>query len=186
MYDMYPVGDGLMLPHPNGYVGAYYITYVKGAGMRVRIVNVPGSDEVSFMEETSEFICPCGSPSIYHFTVVDGTKVVTYISMDSHEALYFMMNPEILFENPTVITLPDDHGTEIEVELLGMLSGDDAPLIPAGEQLESVVAECIDFLEEHGAGTGEFGPDRVKAADVYGSSDKMFSDFQKLLEGETG
>ncbi len=186
MSDMYPVGDGLMLPHPHGYVGAYYITYVKGAGMRVRIVNVPGSDEESFMEETSEFICPCGSPSLYHFTVVDGIKVVTYISMDSHEALYFMMNPELLFENPTSITLPDDDGNDVTLELLGMLSGSDTPLVPTGERLESVIAECVDFLEDNGADAEMFGPDRVKAADVYGSSDKMFSDFQKLLEGEAG
>jgi hypothetical protein len=186
MSDSYPVGGGLILPHPNGYVGAYYITYVKGAGMRVRIVNVPGSDEESFLEETGEFLCPCGLPSIYHFTAVDGAKVVTYISMDSHEALYFMMNPELLFENPTTITLHDEDGEEVTVDLFGMLSGSEAPLIPVGERLESVIAECIDFLEEHGAETGLFGPDRVKAAEVYGNSDKMFNDFQKLLEGEAG
>jgi hypothetical protein len=184
MSDSYPVGDGLMLPHPNGYVGAYYVTYIKGAGMRVRIVNVPGSDEEGFMEETAEYICPCGSPSIYHFTVVDGMDVVTYITMDSHEALYFMMNPETLLGDPATILLPDDDGNEIEVDLLGMLSGTGSPLIPVGEQLESVIAECVDFLGANGADTETFGPERVKAADVYGSSDEMFNDFQKLLEGE--
>jgi hypothetical protein len=186
MKNSYPMGDGLMLPHPHGYVGAYYITYVKGAGMRVRIVNVPGSDEESFLAETADYICPCGQPSIYHFTAVDGLTVVTYITMDSHEALYFMTGPELLFENPTSITLPDDDGNDIKLELLGMLSGSDAPLIPVGERLDSVIAECVDFLEDNGADAGAFGPDRVKAADVYGSSDKMFSDFQKLLEGEAG
>ena len=138
------------------------------------------------MEETAGYLCPCGQPSIYHFTTVDGATVVTYITMDSHEALYFMMNPELLFENPTSITLPDDDGSDVTLELLGMLSGSDTPLVPVGEQLESVIAECVDFLEDNGADTGTFGPDRVKAADVYGSSDKMFNDFQKLLEGEAG
>jgi hypothetical protein len=185
MKDSYPIGEGLMLPHPNGYVGSYYITYVKGAGMRVRIVNVPGSNEESFVEETEEYLCPCGQPSLYHFTVVDGHTVVTYITMDSHEALYFMISPELLLDNPTAIWLPDDDGNDIEIDLLGMLSGSDCPLIPVGEQLESVIAECIDFLEDNGADTGTFGPERVKAAEVYGSSDEMFNDFQKLLEGET-
>ena len=183
----YPVGDqGLVLPHPHGYVGSYYVTYIKGAGMRVRVVNVPGSNEESFLEETADFICPCGSPSVYHFTVVDGTTVVNYITMDSHEALHFMMDPELLFDNPTTVTLSDADGDELELDLLGMLSGADAPLIPAGEYLDSVIAECIDFLGENGADTESFSPDRVKAAEVYGNTDAMFSDFQKLLEGETG
>jgi hypothetical protein len=186
MKDLYPLGDGLMLPHPAGYVGSYYITYVKGAGMRVRIVNVPGSNEESFVAETADYLCPCGQPAIYHFTVVDGVTVVTYITMDSHEALHFMINPEILFDNPTHATLPAGEDTFEEVELLGMLSGSDTPMVPVGEQLESVIAECVDFLEENGAESETFDTDRVKAAEVYGSSDAMFNDFQKLLEGETG
>lgn len=181
MSDLYPVGDdGLMLPHPDGFVGAYYITYIKGAGMRIRIVNVPGSNEDDFREETDGYLCPCGAPSLYHFTAVDGYSVVTYITMDSHEALHFMMNPEQLLENPTEVADPDGDG----ILLIGMLSGSGEPLVPEGEQLDSVIAECIDFLEEQGAETGTFGPDRVKAAEVYGSTEAMFKDFQKLLEGE--
>jgi hypothetical protein len=104
--------------------------------------------------------------------------------MDSHEALYFLMNPQELLEKPTEIVDPDSDVDEEPIPLIGMMSGSDEPLIPEGEQLESVIAECIDFLGEQGAETDTFGPDRVKAAEVYGSTEQMFKDFQKLLEGE--
>lgn len=181
----YSVGeDGLALPHPDGFVGSYYITYVVGAGMRVRIINVPGSDGMLFREETEDHLCACGEASIYHFTVVDGKDCSTYITMDSHEALHFMLNPENLLDNPTHIELSHHDGGDLDYfPMVGMLSGTNDTLIPPGEPIESVIADCVDNLGLHGADTETFGgPDRIKAAEAYGDTEQMFKDFQKLLE----
>ena len=185
----YSVGpDGLALPHPDGFVGSYYITYIVGAGMKVRIINVPGSDGALFREETEDHLCACGEASVYHFTVVDGLECSTYITMDSHEALHFMLNPETLLENPTHIGMFRHDSCEPDLfPMVGMLSGTDDMLIPAGEPIESVIADCVDNLGLHGADTDTFGDaDRIKASEAYGDSTQMFADFQKLLEEENG
>lgn len=183
--DTYSLGeDGLALPHPDGFVGSYYITYIVGVGMRIRIINVPGSDGMLFREETEDHLCPCGEASIYHFTVVDGMECSTYVTMDSHEALHFMINPQNLLDNPTHMEAFHRSSGESEVfPMIGMLSGTDDTFVPAGEPLESVIADCVDNLGLNGADTETFGQaDRIKAAEVYGDTDQMFKDFQKLLE----
>ena len=187
--ESYSVGDdGLALPHPDGFVGSYYITYIVGAGMRVRIINVPGSDGMLFREETEDHLCSCGEASIFHFTVVDGLKCSTYITMDSHEALHFMLNPEELLENPSHISMFHHDSCEPDLfPMVGMLSGTTDTFIPAGEPIETVIADCVDNLGLNGADTETFGDgDRIKAAEAFGDHSEMFADFQKLLEEENG
>ena len=185
----YPMTEGVAMPHPEGYVASYFVTYVHGHGMRVRVVNVPGSRDDLFRDETEDYVCQCNPPAIYHFTAVDGGRCATYATMNAHEAVSLMSNPHLLLEDPESLWIPvDDDDDELEeVGLGGILTPTTTPLIPEGEPLELVIAELLDELTDAGADLDEYGvtEDRIRVADVIDAPEVMadlMDDFKKLLE----
>lgn len=151
--------DDLMeveFPQIEGSVTYNTVVYVKGVGMSLRATGVPGARPEVFWEDVEGVVCDCAEPSMWHFTGIDGTKVVTLTTVDPHLAMEFLLEPDMLFEETT-------HGTESPVHML-----DELTLVPPSDKLPMVVAEFTSWVEDK-AGmklSDAITYEEVKAADV--------------------
>lgn len=121
---------------PEGRVALNTITYVRGVGMSIRVVAIPGSHPDAWFREIEDFdVCGCSPPSVWHFTGIDGDRVVTYNTLDVHGAVHLMCHPDHLFEST-----PDLHG--------GLVSR--LRLVSESDGLFMVMTEMTDFLADRG------------------------------------
>ena len=130
----------IQIPQPAIEVGFNIATYVRGAGVSLRAVAVPGSDREMFAETTSEDgLCECSQGSAWVLTAIDpqvlpGMQPVVkqLFTLDAHAAMAWLRNPEAVFGLPS-----DD---------LAML--EDVTLVTDGEALETVIADLTGWLSK--------------------------------------
>ena len=158
----------IAIPQPDQGLAVNTVTYIKGQGMSLRIVAVPGSRTELFWHDVEGMgLCDCSPPAIWNFIAIDGQTVVTLYTMDSHEALTFMSYPDLLFEAP---------GSEYEqAGLAGVL-----PMIPAEEGISMVVSEATEWVALGGDQSELL--EEISYSDV--TSADIISEFERMLKGE--
>ena len=157
------------LPQPEEGVAVNTVTYIKGRGMSLRIVAVPGSRTALFWKDIEGMgMCDCSPPAIWNFIAIDDQTVVTLYTMDSHEAMTFLSYPDLLFEAP---------GSEYEeAGVAGVM-----PMIPESEGIGMVVSEATEWVAS-GGGQDEL-VDEITYSDV--TSSDIISEFERMLKGQT-
>ena len=90
--------ETVAIPQPEKEVAMNTVTYIKGRGMSLRVVTVPGSRPELFIHDTLEMgMCQCSPPAVWQFTAIDGDMVVILYTLDPHEAMHFLGFPDELF-----------------------------------------------------------------------------------------
>jgi hypothetical protein len=149
--------EGVPFAMPDESVALNTIVYVRGQGLSVRVVSVPGSMQYAWRQETSGYdVCECSPPAVWHFTGYDPEtqRIVSYDTLDVHEALHMMAHPDHMFDG-------------------GMSGGglvSELRAVPAGLGLVMVMTEMTDYLDSRGVagmrGDGELSYDDVAGFDV--------------------
>jgi len=142
---------------PEESVALNTVTYVRGQGMSVRVVAIPGSMHYAWRQETADYnVCSCSPPAVWHFTGYDPEtqRIVSYDTLDVHEALHLMAHPDHMFDG-------------------GMSGGgmhSELRAVPAELGLVMVMTEMTDFLDSRGVEgmreDGGFSYDDVAGFDV--------------------
>lgn len=167
---------GVEMAHPSGFVAAVSVLYVQDQGLSMRMVSTPGSSEEAFAEQVNadgEMLCQCSlmSPCLWQFTGVgrEGTHV-TMCTIDLHEALAIMQDPDCMFE-------AEDGWTELSLKTT-------LQMVAPGETLATVFQEMHQSLAESGVPRETLGLDEnpvsineINDLDLDGLIDKLFESF---------
>jgi hypothetical protein len=149
---LYPIGveaqfpaddENIALPGLEEGVTMFTVTYVRGKGINMRAVGVPGAEVDAFNLTVSESgtYCMCANPMIWHFTGIDGDKIFAMTTVDSHLGALLLQYPELLFHKDALDNWTHSAPGTMH-ELLRM--------VPVGEPLEMVVAETFSHLSDLG------------------------------------
>lgn len=132
-----PDQDEIPFVYPEDSVALNTVVYVKGTGMNCRVVNLPGSDVQRWAEETGAMgLCDCSPPAVWSFIAIDGTDVVEFNTLNTHEAVHLMQHPDHLFDA--------DYKSD-GASLKGNLR-----MVPPIEGMLGVVGEMCDYLADRG------------------------------------
>ncbi len=130
--------QGIGIPGPQYGVAHNTVTYVRGQGLSIRMVTIPGSDQNMFLEETAQLgLCNCSPPCVWLFVGVDPAtgQVAQVQTLDGHEAAHLLQHPDHLFED-------DLHTWVFDAQPV---------LVAESEGLGMVVAELEDWLRRNGS-----------------------------------
>lgn len=146
------------MAHPTGYVAAMSVLYVQGAGISMRIVAVPGSAAEMFAAEQGPTgaLCECSleTPTLWAFTAYSPARSVTVHTIDIHEALALVKDPEVMFNMP--------EGWD-NLSLVSELS-----FVPDGESMTVAFQEMHQALSRAGVPAAMLGLDEgaISVSDV--------------------
>lgn len=151
---------------PDGRVALNTVVYIRGVGMSMRVVAIPGSHPDAWMREIAEYdVCGCSPPAVWHFTGIDGDRVITFQTLDVHAAIHLLSHPDHMF----------DPAPDLEGGLLNRLR-----LVPPEDGLYLVMTEMTDYLADKGVPgmreDGELSYDEIKSFNADEFVTKIFEE----------